>query len=154
MAGQIPIAEGLFTTSATPQLAASRCVKCGELCFPRQASCPACTVEACEETLLSPRGVLWTWTIQRFPPTAPPYIGPTDRDAYVPFGVGYVELPEGIRVEARLTENDPDKLAIGMEMELVLEPFGIDGDGNERVTFAFRPVAPRGASDPEREESR
>ncbi len=59
----------------------------------------------------------------------------------MPFGVGYVELPEGIRVEARLTENDPDELRIGMEMELVVEKFIDDEDGNELMTFAFRPVA-------------
>jgi uncharacterized OB-fold protein len=55
--------------------------------------------------------------------------------------VGYVELPEGIRIEARLTENDPDALRIGMPMELVVEPFDVDADGNERMSFAFRPAA-------------
>jgi len=140
MARRLPIEQGLFTDTAPPQLIASKCGSCGEFCFPRQTSCPACTADGCQETLLSPRGVLWTWTIQRFPPTAPPYIGCVDRETYVPFGVGYVELPDGIRIEARLTENDPAKLEIGMEMELVLEPFVTDGDGNERMTFAFRPV--------------
>jgi hypothetical protein len=36
---------------------------------------------------------------------------------------------------------DPDALGIGMEMELVILPFRTDDDGNEVVTFAFRPVA-------------
>ena len=31
-------------------------------------------------------------------------------------------------------------LAIGMEMELTLVPFRTDDDGNEVVTFAFRPI--------------
>jgi hypothetical protein len=44
-------------------------------------------------------------------------------------------------VETRLTESDPAKLADGMEMELVIVPFRTDDDGNEVVTFAFRPVA-------------
>ena len=43
-------------------------------------------------------------------------------------------------MEARLTESSPDVLATGMEMELVLVPFRTDDDGNEVVTFAFRPV--------------
>ena len=42
---------------------------------------------------------------------------------------------------SRLTENDADKLEIGMEMELVIEPFDRDADGNERMTFAFQPAA-------------
>ena len=50
-----------------------------------------------------------------------PYAG--DLDAFIPFGVGYIELPEGIRVEARLTVNEPEKLEIGMDMELVVEKF-------------------------------
>jgi hypothetical protein len=45
-----------------------------------------------------------------------------------------------VKVESRLTESDPDALTPGMEMELVVVPFRIDDDGNEVVTFAFRPV--------------
>jgi uncharacterized OB-fold protein len=67
-----------------------------------------------------------------------PWIG--NPREFVPFGVGYIELPEGVRVEARLTENDAERLRIGMEMELVVEPFVTDESGAERVTFAFRPV--------------
>ena len=70
----------------------------------------------------------------------PPYVGSADRESFVPFGVGYVELPEGIRVESRLTENDPENLCIGNEMELVIEKFGEDEKGNELMTFAFQPV--------------
>ena len=43
-----------------------------------------------------------------------------------------------MRVESRLTETEG--LRIGMDMELVLVPFRTDDDGNEVVTFAFRPV--------------
>jgi uncharacterized OB-fold protein len=135
----VPIAEGLFTgPSESPRLIASRCRDCAEVAFPAQAGCPNCTGQSTEEIRLSPRGTLWTWTIQRFPPP-PPYIG--DRDDFTPYGVGYIELPEGVRVEARLTINDPEKLAIGMEMELVLEEFDAAGEEAARMTFAFAPVA-------------
>ena len=59
--------------------------------FPTQDSCPRCASTAMEETLLARRGTLWAWTTQSFPPP-PPYAGPTGAD-FVPFGVGYVELP-------------------------------------------------------------
>lgn len=91
--------------------------------------------------LLGRRGTIWTFTVQRFPPPIPPYAGSGDRETFVPYGVAYIELPEGVRVEARLTENDPEKLAIGMEMELVIEKFTSDADGSDRMTFAFRPVS-------------
>jgi uncharacterized OB-fold protein len=91
------------------------------------------------EQLLERRGRLWAWTTQEFPPPSPPYDGPTG-DAFVPFEIGYVELPGQLKVEARLTDADPELLTEGMEMELVVVPFRTDDDGNEVVTFAFRPV--------------
>jgi uncharacterized OB-fold protein len=134
----VSIAPGLFTWPAeAPRLIGSRCPECKEVTFPAQAGCPCCAREGCEPVELSTRGTLWTWTIQNFPPP-PPYAG--NPREFVPFGVGYVELPEGVRVEARLTQNDPAQLAIGMVMELAIEEFGADEAGNTRVTFAFRPV--------------
>ena len=61
----------------------------------------------------------------------------------MPYGVGYVELGDEVRVETRLTETEG--LRIGMDMELVLVPFRTDDDGNEVVTFAFRPVGGAGS---------
>ena len=60
--------------------------------------------------------------------------------SFVPFGVGLVQLDDVVRVEARLTENDPAKLDFGMEVELEIVPFYTDADGDEVVTFAFAPV--------------
>ena len=135
---EVPIAEGLYTwPSESPQLIASKCAGCGEVAFPAQQSCPACTSESVGEILLSRRGELWTWTIQRFPPP-PPYVGAVDR--FEPYGVGYVELPEGVRVEARLTTANPDELEIGQTMELVIEKFAEGDDGRSLMTFAFAPV--------------
>ncbi len=113
---RVPIAEGLFAGSLdTPRLLGSRCSACGETTFPAQQGCPSCTAQGCDEVELSPRGTLYTWTVQRFPPP-PPYTG--DVNDFVPFAVGYIELPEGVRVEARLLESDSSRLSIGMEMEL------------------------------------
>ena len=137
---QVPVAEGIFTfPSAEPQLIGSRCSLCGIVTFPAQDSCPRCAATEMVEQLLARRGRLWAWTVQDFPPPSPPYTGPVGKD-FVPFGVGYVELPGEVKVEARLTESDPDVLVPGMEMELVLVPFRTDDDGNEVVTFAFRPL--------------
>jgi uncharacterized OB-fold protein len=134
---RVPIAEGVFTwPSDDPQLLGSRCSACGIVTFPAQGSCPRCASTEMAERALPRRGRLWAWTTQEFPPPAP-YAGPSG-DAFVPFGVGYVELPGEVKVEARLTEMSG--LRIGMDMELVLVPFRTDAEGNEVVTFAFRPV--------------
>jgi uncharacterized OB-fold protein len=108
--------------------------------FPVQDGCPKCTAVDAETVELGRRGTLWTWTVQGFPPKAPPYVGDADPKTFKPYGVGYVELPGEVKVEARLTEADPEKLEIGMEMELVIVPLATDDDGNEIVTFAFAPV--------------
>ena len=137
---RVPVTEGVFTSSAEePELIGSRCGACGIVTFPTQDSCPQCASTTMAEHLLSRRGRLWAWTTQHFPPPSPPYAGPQG-EAFVPFGVGYVELAGEVKVEARLTEADPDALKVGMEMELVLVPFRTDDDGNEVVTFAFRPA--------------
>ncbi len=138
MSTQRPVAEGLFTwPSEHPALLGSRCPDCGETTFPVQRGCPACPSQACEEVELGRSGTLWTWTVQHC--VAQP---PRTRNArhFLPFGVGSLEREDGVRVESRLTENDPSRLRIGMEMELVIETFFQNDEGEEVVTFAFRPV--------------
>jgi uncharacterized OB-fold protein len=131
------VAPGLIAgTVAEPQLIGSSCRQCGTVTFPRQSSCPRCTSEDVEERLLGRRGTLWTWTIQCFRPKSPPYAGPPGEE-FAPYGVGYVELPGEVRVEARLTEHDATKLRIGMPMVLALIP--APGDP-ATMTFAFRPA--------------
>jgi len=135
------IADDLFAQSADGvRLVGSRCRECGTVTFPRQTGCPRCASEQVADQLLHPHGTLWTWTVQNFPPK-PPFAGRPDE--FVPFGVGYVELPGQVRVEALLTESDPARLEIGMPVELTLVPVpGREADGV--MTFAFRPEASDG----------
>lgn len=121
-----------------PQLIGSRCGNCGATTFPAQQRCPKCSKGEMTEQVLPRRGTLVAWTTQGFPP-GPPYKGPVGKD-FVPFGVGLVQLDDVVRVEGRLTENDPAKLEFGMQVELTMVPFATDDDGNEIVTFAFKPV--------------
>jgi uncharacterized OB-fold protein len=132
-----PVAEGLFSWPADePRLIGSRCRACGVVGFPARRSCAACTSVDVEEHLLGRTGTLYTWTVQGFRPKAP-YRGPEE---FEPYGVGYVELPGEVRVEARLTVADPDRLRIGLPMELVIVPFG------DSVTYAFAPAEEIGAA--------
>jgi uncharacterized protein len=133
-----PIATDLIDGSGpAPALLGSECRRCATVTFPPQRACPRCTSTDVASRPLARRGTLWTWTVQRFRPKSPPYAGGEDADEFEPYGVGYVELPGEARIEARLTESDPARLRIGMEMELTLIP----APGREdEVTFAFRPV--------------
>jgi uncharacterized OB-fold protein len=126
------VREGLFTDAPDPSLLGSLCHQCGSHHFPRHDTCPYCAAEGPEPIALSAHGSLWAWTAVTAPP--PGYLGPT------PYGIGVVELPEGIRVITRLTEDDPAVLRSGQSMELHIVPLAVDDDGNEVVTFAFGPV--------------
>jgi uncharacterized protein len=132
-----PVSDDLFVEAdGEVRLIGSECENCGVVTFPSLASCPRCTSLHVRGRLLSRRGTLWSWTIQCFAPKSPPY-AVADPEAFEPYGVGYVELPGEVRVEARLTVADPEELRIGMPMELTLVP----APGAEDVlTFAFAPV--------------
>ena len=135
------MAPGLFTWPADePRLIAARCEGCGAVSFPAAADCAGCGGSKSVEQQLPDRGTLWTFTTQNFRPPSPPYAGQDTAETFQPYTVGYVELSGEILVEARLTEPDTEKLAIGREMRLVVVPFGEDPDGTQVVTFAFAPV--------------
>ena len=89
-----------------------------------------------ERIRLSSRGRLYSFTCQRFKPPAP-YRG---SEHFQPYGVGMVELPEGLRITSVLDESDPAKLSIGMEMELVITKFFEDEDGREVLAYKFKAV--------------
>jgi uncharacterized OB-fold protein len=129
VSGRVLVREGLFTDSNPPVLLGSRCTVCSRTHFPRADTCPYCAAVDPEPVELSRRGTLWAWTAVTAPP--PGYQGE------VPFGFGVVELPEGVRVIARLTESDPASLSKGQAMELRVVPLHRDDNGNDVVTYAF-----------------
>jgi uncharacterized OB-fold protein len=107
--------------------------------FPVQEHCPNCGKGGMTAVGLPRTGTLVTFTIQSFFPGYP-FKGPGDRNNFEPFGMGLVQLGDVVRVEGRLTESDPDKLAFGMPVELTWIPFYTDDDGDEVYTFAFAPA--------------
>jgi uncharacterized OB-fold protein len=109
---------------------AGRCGGCAAVTFPLRERCPSCGGSV-ERILLPPRGTLWTWTSQGFEPK-PPYV--PEAGEFEPFALGYVEFAGYLRVEGRLTEAEPERLRIGMPMEVVELRLG------DRVTYAFAPV--------------
>jgi uncharacterized OB-fold protein len=121
------------------QLIGSRCDACGATTWPTQDHCPKCGAAEMSELLLPRRGTLVTWTTQGFLPKQP-YAGGETSETFTPLGVGLVQLGDVVRVEARLTENDPAKLRFGMDVELVFVPFFVDEDGTEIITWAFQPA--------------
>jgi uncharacterized OB-fold protein len=130
----IPIREGLFKIPSRPgekpYLFGSRCKACGEISFPPRKVCSKCFSEELEAIPLSSRGKLYTYTIIGYPPPGLP----------APYMIGYVDLPEGVRVFSIITDWDQKNLKVGTDVELTIGKFKDDKDGNEILTHKFSPV--------------
>ncbi|SNS77821.1 Zn-ribbon domain-containing OB-fold protein [Rhodococcoides kyotonense] len=85
-------------TTAGLALEGSKCTKCGTVAFPASSMCSRCATPTAVPATLSTTGTVWAYTVQRFAPKSPPYVPPPG--GFRPFAVGYVELPDGIKVEA------------------------------------------------------
>jgi uncharacterized OB-fold protein len=130
-----PIAEGVWTDEQPPRLIGGRDRETGRIVFPMPTGGEAGRFDAVP---LARDGTIWSWTVQRFPPKAPPYAGP---DAFEPFALAYVELPGEVIVESRLTGFDFDTLACGLPVRLTTIPFAAAPDGAMLTTYAFEPAA-------------
>lgn len=131
-----PLAAELLTSAlddlSAVHLVGTRCDTCHEGHFGRHALCPNCASSEVATMVLSDRGVLHTFTVVRHRP-------PGDRsEPFRPFGIGLVELEEGVRVMAPLKAEVAD-LQIGMPLALAPFVVRIDEEGREIVGFAYRP---------------
>jgi uncharacterized OB-fold protein len=135
MSNAVAVKDGLFELGADGggRLFGGYCAACARYHFPASGDCPYCSAQGCERRALSPRGrlCLFTTVVNR----PPGYAGE------MPFGFGVVELPEGLRVIARLSETDADRLAFDMAVRLTFVPLHVDEQGQQVVTYAFAPEA-------------
>jgi uncharacterized OB-fold protein len=132
--GKIPIRDGLFqipsSASEKPYLMGSQCRNCKEVIFPQKKICLNCFGRDLEQVKLGSKGRLFTFTIN--------HQGP--REFSTPYASGVIDLPEGVRIYSLLTDWKTKGLKIGAEMELIIEKMMEDLEGNEVVTYKFKPV--------------
>lgn len=141
-----PVLEGWFGSDAGgAHLIGSRCTGCGTFYFPRQSRyCrnPACDSDTFEDTPLSRRGRLWSYTDAAYQPP-PPYVA---GDPFVPFAIAAVELErEKMIVLGQVVGGvGVDALEVGMTMELVIETLSEaqGANGSERhLSWKWKPAA-------------
>jgi uncharacterized OB-fold protein len=130
-----PIAEGLLTDEQPPRLIGGRDRETGRIVFPMPDGSEG---ERFDAVPLGREGTIWSWSVQRFPPKAPPYIG---YQPFEPFAFGYVELPGEVIVESRLTGFEFDALDCGLPVRLTTVPFATAPDGATLITYAFEPAS-------------
>jgi uncharacterized OB-fold protein len=111
--------------SGRAQLIGSRCLVCDVRISPPVAICPNCLSEALEIEEQPRTGVLYTFTLVRVgPPTL-----------FRPFGIGYVDLPNGVRVLAHL---EGEGWIIGQAVVSDFAHVGADSKGRPIGAIVFR----------------
>lgn len=129
-APMVPLRPGIFIDDAagTPRLAGTRCRNCGTHYFPRRQICAKCLSADTDTVPLSDAGVLYTYTVvyQSTPEFRTPYI------------LGYVDLPEGVRVLAPIVDLEPGDVRIGMPLILRVEPVRTDAEGHAVLGYRLR----------------
>lgn len=134
----VPVAEGLFEVQPDgPRLIGSRCASCDTIYFPVALSCrnPDCAEKRIERALLPNRGLLLSYTIQRYQP--PP---PFKMDNWQAYAIGLIDLGGGLEVMGMLTGLAFDAIRIGMPLQMVVEALYTDAERGAVATYKFAPA--------------
>ena len=83
--------------------------------------------------LLSTAGTIYTYTVVHQPLRGslmvPPYV------------IAQIRMPEGVSIQAIMTDIEPDQVKIGMEVEICLKQVDENDAGEVVVNYFFKPVA-------------
>ena len=124
----------------SPYLKGYRCRRCGKIWFPKFMPCPNpdCWSDEMEVIPLSRRGKVYSATDV--------FIGQSSMKQYVPMVMGYVDLPEGVRIFAQL-DGEIGTFKCEDEVELCLGPVRNNMKGEPIVSYKFKKIEekePRG----------
>lgn len=136
--GKVSFNASLFALNVPPDgqphLLGSRCNACGAFFFPQQALCTQCFAEgSLKEHPLKNQGTLYSFTIVERESLAP-------KGFKVPYAYGYVDLPEGVRVLAKIVGWTPETLKLGAPVELIMEEIRENSSGQKVMAFYFQIV--------------
>lgn len=110
------------------------CGACGAVQFPPRTACGTCRSPDLAPHRLSGRGTVYSYA----------EVGQAPRGFAGPYVVALVELDEGVRVTAQLTDVDPDEVEIGLPVEMVTRRIQEKGPHGYLVYgYKFRPVLAR-----------
>jgi uncharacterized OB-fold protein len=108
-------------------LVGGRCADCGAQMFPQPPVCPTCMSENILEEEMPRCGKLYSYTVV--------YVGP--KKWFKPFAVGYIDLPNGVRVFSHLLGTS---FSVDEQVMVDVADVGVEADGAPMRTFVFRQV--------------
>ena len=106
--------RGNWEALARHELYFQRCRDCGKKRFYPRAVCPSCLSSATEWVRASGRGTVYSFTVTH------QNQAPGFREE-LPYVLAIVELEEGVRMMTNVVGCAPDRVRIGMAVEVVFE---------------------------------
>ena len=118
------------------QLQGTVCSDCGYYSFPPRPVCPRCKSRNMQPYRFKGRGYVYSYSTV--------YQAPDAFNKQVPYMVALIDLEEGPRITARLTDILDSDIKIGMPVEMVIRKIYEDGDnGPIQYGYMFRPLLTR-----------
>jgi len=120
--------EPFWSACDRGELVAQRCGACQTFRWPPGPGCPNCGDTGSDWVPVKGHGVVYSWVVVRIPLT----------DALaeqIPYAVGLIELPEGIRIVSTITEISPEDIRAGMPVRVVFPE-----SSDRPAIFSFIPV--------------
>jgi benzoylsuccinyl-CoA thiolase BbsA subunit len=116
-----------------PYLKGYRCRRCGKIWFPKFTPCPNpdCWSDEMDVIPLSRRGKIYSATDV--------FIGQSSMREYVPLIVGYVDLPEGVRIFAQL-DGEIGNFGCEDAVELTTGPVRNNANGEPILSYKFKKI--------------
>ncbi len=115
------------------QLKGTKCLSCGKLFFPQRRVCSKCKSLEMEKVLMPTAGKVYSFSI----------VYQTSRkfEMQVPYVVALIELQNGVRLTAQLTDVEPQNVQIGLPVEMVIRKYYEEGEnGPIMYGYKFRPT--------------
>jgi uncharacterized OB-fold protein len=117
------------------ELVGYKCRQCGQIIFPKREVCLNCLSQDLDRLNLSRKGKLYSFTIVHMP----------SEHFQPPYAIGWIELPEGIRIFSQIRGWQDHPLKTGMDMELAIEKLWDEGE-KEVIGYTFRPSTDKGGT--------
>ncbi len=133
----IPLATYQATVAQRYRLMGHVCGRCGAKLFPPKAVCSSCGSEDLKPIPLSPMGQVHSFTI--IARGAAPTEFLEQQEAQGEYAVALVQLDDGPRITAQLTDVDPKAVEVGMGVVMVLRKL-YRQEGIPRYGMKFRPM--------------
>lgn len=125
-----PDTQPFWAGCAEGKLLLQRCANCGAYRHPPSPTCPQCLSAAHDWVAASGRGTVYTFTVVRE--------ARRGWEALTPYVLAVIALDEGPRILTNLGDVAPEKVAIGMPVEVMFEAL----DGTTKLPL-FKPSGAR-----------